>query len=254
MTALAVPALAAAARPLHRVECACAWVGYRRHPHRRTCPNCQAPAVTLKPVWLAGCAPRKGHCAYLAHISPPYRHAEHYAGFTIDLPTRWRDHLAGGYDPETHRNRGKGARLLAAGTPAARSSWSGSGTGHRRGSWSSSSSSAASREACAPAPVAASSRCARSATATPTGTTGCSRRLRRRRARGSATTRRCGTPTGSGTWPSPSWPTASPRPDPRPHRSAGRTSSARAESPPRTSRTVHQPPGRAAAFAPRSPS
>jgi hypothetical protein len=115
MTALAVPALAAAARPLHRVECACAWVGYRRHPHRRPCPNCQAPAVvTLKPVWLAGCAPRKGHCAYLAHISPPYRHAEHYAGFTIDLPTRWRDHLAGGYDPETHRNRGKGARLLAA--------------------------------------------------------------------------------------------------------------------------------------------
>jgi hypothetical protein len=115
MTALAVPALAAAARPLHRVECACAWVGYRRHPHRRPCPNCQAPAVvTLKPVWLAGCAPRKGHCAYLVHISPPYRHAEHYAGFTIDLPTRWRDHLAGGYDPETHRNRGKGARLLAA--------------------------------------------------------------------------------------------------------------------------------------------
>ena len=34
--------------------------------------------------------------------------------FTIDLPTRWRDHLAGGYDPETRRNRGKGARLLAA--------------------------------------------------------------------------------------------------------------------------------------------
>ena len=45
---------------------------------------------------------------------PPYKHAEHYAGFTIDLPVRWRDHLAGGYDPETHRNRGKGARLLAA--------------------------------------------------------------------------------------------------------------------------------------------
>jgi hypothetical protein len=119
MTALAIPALAAALRPLHRVECACAWVGYRRHPHRRPCPNCQAPAVvTLKPVWLAGCAPRKGHCAYLAHISPPYRHAEHYAGFTIDLPTRWRDHLAGGYDPETHRNRGKGARLLAAASHA----------------------------------------------------------------------------------------------------------------------------------------
>jgi hypothetical protein len=107
--------------------------------------------------------------------------------------------------------------------PAARSSWSGSGTGRRHGSWSSGSSSAASREACAPAPVAASSRCAHSATATPTGTTRSSRRHRSRRALGSATTRRCGTPTGSGIWPSPSWPTASPRPDPRPHRTAGRT-------------------------------
>jgi hypothetical protein len=66
------------------------------------------------PAWLAGCAPRKGRCAYLAHISPPYKHAEHYGGFTTDLPTRWKDHLAGGYDPETHSNRGKGARLLAA--------------------------------------------------------------------------------------------------------------------------------------------
>jgi hypothetical protein len=107
--------------------------------------------------------------------------------------------------------------------PAARSSWSGSGTGRRHGSWSSGSSSAASREACAPAPVAASSRCAHSATATPTGTTRSSRRHRSRRALGSATTRRCGTPIGSGIWPSPSWPTASPRPDPRPHRTAGRT-------------------------------
>jgi hypothetical protein len=65
-------------------------------------------------VWLAGCAPRKGRCAYLAHISPPYKHAEHYGGFTTDLPTRWKDHLGGGYDPDTHRNHGKGARLLAA--------------------------------------------------------------------------------------------------------------------------------------------
>src|SRR5215211_2092040 len=55
MTALVVQALAAVARPLHRVECACTWVGYRRHPHSRVCPSCQAPAVTLKPVWLAGC-------------------------------------------------------------------------------------------------------------------------------------------------------------------------------------------------------
>jgi hypothetical protein len=58
-----------------------------------------------------------GHLACDIRREPqPYaatncRHIQH---FTIDLPTRWRDHLAGGYDPETHRNRGKGARLLAA--------------------------------------------------------------------------------------------------------------------------------------------
>ena len=80
MTAVAGPALAAAAKPLHRVECACSWVSYRRHPYSRPCPSCQALAATLRPVWLAGCAPRNGRCAYLAHISPPYRHAEHYGG------------------------------------------------------------------------------------------------------------------------------------------------------------------------------
>jgi hypothetical protein len=114
MTTRGVPAAAAEVRPLHRVECACTWVGYRRRPYSRPCPSCGAPAAALRPVWLAGCAPRKGRCAYLAHISPPYKHAQHYGGFTTDLPTRWKDHLAGGYDPETHRNRGKGARLLAA--------------------------------------------------------------------------------------------------------------------------------------------
>jgi hypothetical protein len=67
--------------------------------------------------------------------------------------------------------------------------------------------------ACAPAPAAASSRCARSATRTPTGITLSSRRRRHRHQRGSATIRRFGTPTGSGTWPSLSWPTALPEPD-----------------------------------------
>jgi hypothetical protein len=76
MTALAGPTGAAAPKPVHRVECACSWVGYRRHPHSRPCPKCQAPAGTLRPVWLAGCAPRRGRCAYLAHISPQYKHAQ----------------------------------------------------------------------------------------------------------------------------------------------------------------------------------
>jgi hypothetical protein len=34
--------------------------------------------------------------------------------FTTDLPRRWPEHLAGGYDPATHKATGKGARLLAA--------------------------------------------------------------------------------------------------------------------------------------------
>jgi hypothetical protein len=65
-------------------------------------------------VWLAGCAPHRGRCCYLAEISPAYRHAQHYLGFTTNLPRRWRQHLAGGYDPVSHRNRGPGSRLLAA--------------------------------------------------------------------------------------------------------------------------------------------
>jgi hypothetical protein len=100
-------------RPLHRVACACGWVGYRVHPTGRACPACAADRLTLRPVWLAGCAPRRGRCCYLAEIWPPYRHARHYLG-TTDLPRRWPEHLAGGYDPTTHKNTGKGARLLAA--------------------------------------------------------------------------------------------------------------------------------------------
>jgi predicted GIY-YIG superfamily endonuclease len=101
-------------RPLHRVTCGCGWVGYRVHPTSRACPACVADQQTLRPAWLAGCAPRRGRCAYLAHLWPPYRHAAHYLGFTTNLPARWADHLAGGYDPATHKNTGKGARLLAA--------------------------------------------------------------------------------------------------------------------------------------------
>jgi hypothetical protein len=72
-------------------------------------------------VWLAGCAPHRGRCCYLGHIWPPpgqgwagYRHAQHYAGFTTNLPVRWPDHLAGGYDPETRKATGDGSRLIAA--------------------------------------------------------------------------------------------------------------------------------------------
>jgi predicted GIY-YIG superfamily endonuclease len=101
--------------PAHRVACpVCGWVGYRRHPWGRCCPSCGADAAKLAPVWLAGFAPRRGRCCYLAHLWPAYRHASHYLGFTTDLPRRWAEHLAGGYDPETHQATGRGARLLAA--------------------------------------------------------------------------------------------------------------------------------------------
>jgi hypothetical protein len=101
-------------RAAHRVECWCGWVGYRRRPQCRPCPACGTEAAKLQPVWLAGCAPHRGRCCYLAHIHPAYRHASHYLGFSGNLPARWRDHLAGGYDPATHKNTGRGSRLLAA--------------------------------------------------------------------------------------------------------------------------------------------
>jgi predicted GIY-YIG superfamily endonuclease len=105
---------ASAGRPVHRVECSCGWIGYRLHPAGRDCPRCGADRHSLQAAWLAGCAPQRGRCCYLAHIHPAYRHASHYLGFTTNLPARWRDHLAGGYDPETRRNRGNGSRLIAA--------------------------------------------------------------------------------------------------------------------------------------------
>jgi hypothetical protein len=107
--------MTATARPAHRVGCpVCGWIGYRRHPWGRDCPACGTDAAKLTPVWLAGVAPRRGRCCYLAHIWPAFQHAQHYLGFTTDLPRRWPEHLAGGYDPVTHKATGKGARLLAA--------------------------------------------------------------------------------------------------------------------------------------------
>jgi predicted GIY-YIG superfamily endonuclease len=114
MTALASPTVVAAPKLVHRVECACGWVGYRRDPWARDCPGCGADRSKLQPLWLAGCAPHRGRCCYLGHLWPAYGHAAHYLGFTTDLGRRWPEHLAGGHDPETHRNRGKGAHLLAA--------------------------------------------------------------------------------------------------------------------------------------------
>jgi hypothetical protein len=110
------------ARPVHRVACdGCGWIGYRHNPWGRDCPACGVDRSKLRPAWLAGCAPHSGRCCYIGHIWPPpdhlwagYRHAQHYAGFTTDLRVRWPAHLAGGYDPETHRNNGDGSRLLAA--------------------------------------------------------------------------------------------------------------------------------------------
>jgi hypothetical protein len=105
---------ATVSRPLHRVECACGWIGYRRNPQCRPCPACAADPAKLQAIWLAGCAPHRGRCCYLIEIRPAYRHARHYLGFTTNLPVRWPEHLAGGYDPLTHKATGRGARLLAA--------------------------------------------------------------------------------------------------------------------------------------------
>jgi hypothetical protein len=109
------------ARPVHRVECPCGWIGYRLSAWRRECPACGADPAKLQPVWLAGCAPRRGRCCYLGHIWPPpdqewpgYRHACHYLGSTTDLRRRWPEHLASGYDPVTHKATGDGSRLIAA--------------------------------------------------------------------------------------------------------------------------------------------
>jgi hypothetical protein len=113
MTAAEASAPAPPPRPLHRVQCPCEWVGYRRNPHCRPCPACAAEAAKLQAVWLAGCVPHRGRCCYLVEIRPAYRHARHYLG-TTDLRRRWPEHLAGGYDPATYRNNGPGARLLAA--------------------------------------------------------------------------------------------------------------------------------------------
>jgi hypothetical protein len=100
---------------VHRVACdGCGWIGYRRNPWARDCPSCGVDKSKLRPVWLAGLAPRRGHCCYLGHLWPAYGHAQHYVGFTTNLPVRWPAHLAGGYNPETHKATGKGARLLAA--------------------------------------------------------------------------------------------------------------------------------------------
>ncbi len=105
----------ATGRPAHRVGCpVCGWVGYRRRPWGRDCPACGTDAAKLQPVWVVGAAPRRGRCCYLAHLWPAYQHASHYLGFTSNLPRRWPEHLAGGYDPATHKATGKGARLLAA--------------------------------------------------------------------------------------------------------------------------------------------
>ena len=123
MTALAAELSAAVAvRPVHRVACqGCGWIGYCRRLWCRDCPACGVDRSKVRPVWLAGCAPRPGRCCYLAHIWPPpgqewagYRHACHYLGFTTELRRRWPEHLAGGYDPQTHKATGDGARLLAA--------------------------------------------------------------------------------------------------------------------------------------------
>jgi hypothetical protein len=73
------PGAGVAVRLVHRVVCGgCGWIGYRLQPWGRDCPACGIDASKLRPVWLAGCAPRRGRCCYLGHIWPAYGHAEHY--------------------------------------------------------------------------------------------------------------------------------------------------------------------------------
>lgn len=108
------------ARPAHRLDCpSCGWWNYRRNrpgadPWWLPCPRCGVSGDKLI-ARLAGCTPRKRRrCAYLIHIYDGHKHAWSYLGFTTNLPVRWAQHLAGGYNPETHKATAHAARLLAA--------------------------------------------------------------------------------------------------------------------------------------------
>jgi hypothetical protein len=104
----------AARPPAFHLSCrVCGWAAYRRAFPWRPCPSCGADADKLA-CRLVGAAPRPGRAAYLLHIWDGYGHAWSYLGFTTNLPARWAAHLAGGYDPATHRATGRGARLPAA--------------------------------------------------------------------------------------------------------------------------------------------
>ncbi len=62
-------------------------------------------------AYRTGCLSRDNATAGLSNAPTNSRLLQH---FTTNLPRRWPEHLAGGYDPITHRNRGPGSRLLAA--------------------------------------------------------------------------------------------------------------------------------------------
>ncbi len=115
-----------AARPRQRVACPCGWVGYRVNPNARDCPARGCPREKIEALWTAGQGPGRS-MVYLLHFHWPPRlvdgefrevppagfHARHYCGWTTDLPSRLRDHLAGVYI-RGEKQRGRGARLVAA--------------------------------------------------------------------------------------------------------------------------------------------
>src|SRR6266508_179308 len=117
---------ATAARPRQRVACPCGWAGYRVNPNARDCPARGCPREKIEALWTAGQGPGRS-MVYLLHFHWPPRlvdgefrevppagfHARHYCGWTTDLPSRLRDHLAGVYIPG-EKQRGRGASLVAA--------------------------------------------------------------------------------------------------------------------------------------------
>lgn len=59
--------------------------------------------------------PKKSRTVYLLHLTPPYRHARHYLGYTDQLPEeRLKDHLEGRGSPLIRAAVGIGVEVTLA--------------------------------------------------------------------------------------------------------------------------------------------